>query len=212
MLLMQLVDLYWLIGPDLVGHGPAAAAPARFTGSTSRPSPASAACGCTSSRGRPARAPSCRSESPRCARCSPRRRGRRRTEAMSADIKKTPHHGEPKHQDSPTHASAGYEKLDAHAGATYRAGLYILGTMFLVAARPRARVPLPRAAGVARPAAVGLRRPRRRQAARGRLPAARHVRARGPRRVPHEGGRAPHRAGAGSRRTTASRACRSPRR
>ena len=52
---------------------------------------------------------------------------------MSADIKKTPHHGEPKHQDSPTHASAGYEKLDAQAGATYRAGFYILGTMFLVA-------------------------------------------------------------------------------
>jgi hypothetical protein len=27
----------------------------------------------------------------------------------------------------------GYEKTDAHAGATYRAGLYILGTMFLTA-------------------------------------------------------------------------------
>jgi hypothetical protein len=49
---------------------------------------------------------------------------------MSADIKKTPPHGEPKHHG----AQAGYEKLDAHAGATYRAGFYILGTMFLVAA------------------------------------------------------------------------------
>ncbi|MGE5127601.1 MAG: hypothetical protein ACM3PV_15020 [Betaproteobacteria bacterium] len=28
----------------------------------------------------------------------------------------------------------GYETSDAHAGATFRAGLYILGTMFLVAA------------------------------------------------------------------------------
>jgi len=27
----------------------------------------------------------------------------------------------------------GYEKTDAHAGATYRAGLYILGVMFLTA-------------------------------------------------------------------------------
>jgi hypothetical protein len=53
---------------------------------------------------------------------------------MSADIQKTPHHGEPDPKDSPTHPSAGYEKTDAHAGDTYRAGLYILGTMFLVAA------------------------------------------------------------------------------
>ena len=50
---------------------------------------------------------------------------------MSAD-KKTTHHTETT-PPSPD-ASAGYEKLDAHAGATYRAGLYILGTMFLVAA------------------------------------------------------------------------------
>ena len=55
--------------------------PCIFPGSTSRPSPASAACGCTCSRGRPGRAPSCRSESPRCERCSPRPSGRRRTEA-----------------------------------------------------------------------------------------------------------------------------------
>lgn len=39
-----------------------------------------------------------------------------------------------KYQDTPDHARKGYEVLDAHAGATYRAGLYILGTMFLVAA------------------------------------------------------------------------------
>jgi hypothetical protein len=32
------------------------------------------------------------------------------------------------------HDGPGYEVRDAHAGATYRAGLYILGTMFLVAA------------------------------------------------------------------------------
>lgn len=32
------------------------------------------------------------------------------------------------------HHGPGYEVRDAHAGATYRAGLYILGTMFLVAA------------------------------------------------------------------------------
>jgi len=31
------------------------------------------------------------------------------------------------------HGHGGYEKTDAHAGATYRAGLYILGTMFLTA-------------------------------------------------------------------------------
>jgi hypothetical protein len=31
------------------------------------------------------------------------------------------------------HGGAGYEKTDAHAGATYRAGLYILGVMFLTA-------------------------------------------------------------------------------
>ena len=31
------------------------------------------------------------------------------------------------------HAPAGYEKTDAHAGDTYRAGFYILGAMFLTA-------------------------------------------------------------------------------
>ncbi len=31
------------------------------------------------------------------------------------------------------HGPAGYEKTDAHAGDTYRAGLYILGTMVLTA-------------------------------------------------------------------------------
>jgi hypothetical protein len=35
---------------------------------------------------------------------------------------------------APAGPGAGYEKTDAQAGATYRAGLYILGTMFLVAA------------------------------------------------------------------------------
>jgi hypothetical protein len=50
------------------------------------------------------------------------------------DIKGTARHGAPKYQDSPEHAKAGYETLDAQAGATYRAGFYILGTMFVVAA------------------------------------------------------------------------------
>ncbi len=31
------------------------------------------------------------------------------------------------------HGPGGYEKTDAHAGATVRAGLYILGVMFLTA-------------------------------------------------------------------------------
>jgi len=31
------------------------------------------------------------------------------------------------------HGGPGYEKSDAHAGATFRAGLYILGVMFLTA-------------------------------------------------------------------------------
>ena len=54
---------------------------------------------------------------------------------MSAEYRKdAPQHGEPKHQDSPLHAQKGYETLDAQAGATYRAGVYILGTMFLAAA------------------------------------------------------------------------------
>jgi hypothetical protein len=39
-----------------------------------------------------------------------------------------------KHQEGPLQEQKGYETKDAHAGATYRAGLYILGTMFLVAA------------------------------------------------------------------------------
>jgi hypothetical protein len=37
-------------------------------------------------------------------------------------------------KDAPQQAQAGYETRDAQAGATYRAGLYILGTMFVVAA------------------------------------------------------------------------------
>jgi hypothetical protein len=41
---------------------------------------------------------------------------------MTADLKREPHdHG-------------GYERTDAHAGATIRAGLYILAAMFVVAA------------------------------------------------------------------------------
>jgi hypothetical protein len=39
-----------------------------------------------------------------------------------------------KHPEGPLHEQKGYETLDAQAGATYRAGVYILGTMFLVAA------------------------------------------------------------------------------
>lgn len=39
-----------------------------------------------------------------------------------------------KHETPAADPAAGYERTDAHAGATYRAGFYILGTMFLVAA------------------------------------------------------------------------------
>ena len=39
-----------------------------------------------------------------------------------------------KHQEGPLHEQKGYETVDAQAGATLRAGVYILGTMFLVAA------------------------------------------------------------------------------
>jgi hypothetical protein len=54
---------------------------------------------------------------------------------MTAENRKdAPQHGDAKQQDAPPPAQAGYETLDAHAGDTYRAGLYILGTMFLVAA------------------------------------------------------------------------------
>ncbi len=42
--------------------------------------------------------------------------------------------GRPKHQDTELHARKGYESLDAAPGATFRAGLYILGVMFLTAA------------------------------------------------------------------------------
>jgi hypothetical protein len=53
---------------------------------------------------------------------------------MTAENRRdAPQHGDARQQDPP-HAQAGYETLDAHAGDTYRAGLYILGTMFLVAA------------------------------------------------------------------------------
>jgi len=48
---------------------------------------------------------------------------------MTADIEKTKHPAGPGHD-----GSGGYERTDAAAGATYRAGLYILGTMFAVAA------------------------------------------------------------------------------
>lgn len=54
---------------------------------------------------------------------------------MSADFKKDPSHGhDVKHVETPLHASKGYETLDAQAGATYRAGFYILGAMFVTAA------------------------------------------------------------------------------
>jgi hypothetical protein len=54
----------------------------------------------------------------------------------------------------------GYEKTDAHAGATYRAGLYILGTMVLTALVlvPMYRL-LGRAEERAQPPAAGVRRP-----------------------------------------------------
>lgn len=51
-----------------------------------------------------------------------------------SDTRKTSPHGPEAHPPSGGNAPHGYEKLDAHAGATYRAGVYILGTMFLVAA------------------------------------------------------------------------------
>lgn len=54
---------------------------------------------------------------------------------MSAEYRKdAPQHDQPKHQDGALHARKGYETLDAQAGATYRAGAYILGAMFLAAA------------------------------------------------------------------------------
>jgi hypothetical protein len=49
---------------------------------------------------------------------------------MTADIRKTTPPASPGHAAGP----AGYEPRDASAGATLRAGLYILGVMFLVAA------------------------------------------------------------------------------
>ncbi len=52
---------------------------------------------------------------------------------MSAEQQKHPQHGAVKYQETEAHARRGYEVLDAPAGATYRAGLYILGMMFLVA-------------------------------------------------------------------------------
>ncbi len=45
-----------------------------------------------------------------------------------------PLHGAAKHQQSPLHADKGYETIDVQPGATLRAGLYILGMMFLTAA------------------------------------------------------------------------------
>jgi hypothetical protein len=51
-----------------------------------------------------------------------------------SDIKGPGRHGAPKYQESEEHARAGYETLDAQAGATYRAGAMILGLMFVVAA------------------------------------------------------------------------------
>ncbi len=50
------------------------------------------------------------------------------------DRKGPPQHGAVKYQETEPHARRGYEVLDASAGATYRAGLYILGMMFVVAA------------------------------------------------------------------------------
>jgi hypothetical protein len=54
---------------------------------------------------------------------------------MSAeDGKDAPVHADATRKEPPQPAPAGYETLDAHAGATFRAGLYMLGAMFLVAA------------------------------------------------------------------------------
>ncbi len=52
---------------------------------------------------------------------------------MSAEHQKHPQHGAVKYQDTEPHARRGYEVLDAPAGPTYRAGLYVLGMMFVVA-------------------------------------------------------------------------------
>ena len=73
----------------------------------------------------------------------------------------------------------GYEKTDADAGATYRAGLYILGTMFLTALGRGPDVPLPRPPRGARqqaPAATVLKADAERRP--GRLPEARRRRSR----------------------------------
>jgi len=58
-----------------------------------------------------------------------------------------------------THGQGGYEKTDAHAGDTLRAGLYILGTMFLTAlvVVPMYRFLGRREAAEQRPAASVLR-------------------------------------------------------
>jgi hypothetical protein len=53
---------------------------------------------------------------------------------MTAEIEKTKNLEGPDHGGSTTNGSVGYERTDAAAGATVRAGLYILGAMFLVAA------------------------------------------------------------------------------
>jgi hypothetical protein len=53
---------------------------------------------------------------------------------MSAEHRNdTPAHGGPKHDATAPGSQPGYETLDAQAGATYRAGLYIVGTMVVVA-------------------------------------------------------------------------------
>ncbi len=52
---------------------------------------------------------------------------------MSTQDPRDPAHGEVKYQETERHARRGFEVLDASAGATYRAGLYILGMMFVVA-------------------------------------------------------------------------------
>ena len=54
---------------------------------------------------------------------------------MSPDFKDDePQRGATRHQEGPLHPRTGYETVDAQPGATLRAGLYILGTMFLTAA------------------------------------------------------------------------------
>ena len=191
MLLMRLVDLYWLIGPDLVGHGPEAA-PLRVHWMDPAAVPASVACGSSSSPARRARPPCCPWASPRCASSSPR--GRRRTDRRPAPtprdrrVRENGRGGLGHRARRPVHPR----------GHVPDAAVLVPVYCFLGRREKAAQEP---AATVLGPAARGPG---------ARLPAPRHVGAGGARRVPRPGGRAPDELRLGGE-GPASRACPSPR-